>query len=76
MPNIQAESPLHTELTEVTQTWGERIGGGLDMLGERFLRGDSRLLRVEIPPMRERARAREVPKRREFSPRISGILWI
>jgi hypothetical protein len=31
MPNIRAESPLHTELTEVTQTWGERIGGGYNL---------------------------------------------
>jgi hypothetical protein len=31
MPNIRAESPLHTEPTEVTQTWGERIGGGYNL---------------------------------------------
>jgi hypothetical protein len=31
MPNIQAESPLHTEPTEVTQTSGERIGGGYNL---------------------------------------------
>jgi hypothetical protein len=31
MPNIRAKSPLHTEPTEVTQTWGERIGGGYNL---------------------------------------------
>jgi hypothetical protein len=33
MPNIRAESPspLHAEPTEVTQTWGERIGGGYNL---------------------------------------------
>jgi hypothetical protein len=31
MPNIQAESPLQAEPTEVTQTWGERIGGGFNL---------------------------------------------
>jgi hypothetical protein len=33
MPNIRAESPspLHAAPTEVTQTWGERIGGGYNL---------------------------------------------
>jgi hypothetical protein len=31
MPNIKAESPLQTELAEVTQTWGERIDGGFNL---------------------------------------------
>jgi hypothetical protein len=31
MPNIQAESPLHTEPIKVTQTWGERIRGGYNL---------------------------------------------
>jgi hypothetical protein len=31
MPNIQAESPLQAEPAEVTQTWGERIGGGFNL---------------------------------------------
>jgi hypothetical protein len=31
MPNIEAESPLLTEQTEVTQTSGERIGGGYNL---------------------------------------------
>jgi hypothetical protein len=39
----------------------------LDMSGEKFLPGDSRLLRVENPAMRERVRAREVAKPCKFS---------
>jgi hypothetical protein len=31
MPNIQAESPLQAEPTEVTQMWGERVGGGFNL---------------------------------------------